>query len=112
MFDICYWTEGGAWLPTGQNSIPDDRVFPKLSSRLPPETASSEDQLDNGTNGTASNEETSSDEASRPSSDVPQTRMIDESDEEDSSPVVKVCENTGVDRNLQYREGDPSVNLD
>ena len=95
MFSICYWTEGGVWLPTGQNSLSDDREYPKLASRAP-ETASSEDQLDNGTNGTASNEESSSDEASRPSGDVPQTRMIDESDEDDSSPVVKVCPSTNT----------------
>lgn len=97
MFDICYFSEGAAWLPAGQQAVAEDREYPKLSSRIP-ETTSSEDQLDNATTGTASNEETSSDEAQRPNGDVPQTRMVDESDDEDSSPVVKVRANTRFNR--------------
>lgn len=88
MFDICYYSESGAWLPTGMSGINDDRQYPKLSTRVLPE-CSSEDQFDNATNGTASNEESSSDEAPRRSTDHSYTRMQDESDDEDASPIIK-----------------------
>lgn len=89
LFELGYWTEGNAWLPTGQHGITEDKELPKLSSRIPPEAASSEDQFDDATNGTASNEESSSDDAaSRPSTDTAPTRMADES--EDDSFATKV----------------------
>jgi ubiquitin carboxyl-terminal hydrolase 4/11 len=78
-------------VPTGQHGVSDEREYPKLSSRGPAEANSSEDQLDNATNGTASNEDSSSDETSRQSPDATQTRMADESEEEEDSPPVKVC---------------------
>ncbi|KAF3063859.1 putative ubiquitin carboxyl-terminal hydrolase 12 [Daldinia childiae] len=88
LFDICYYSESGAWLPTGMSGINDDRQYPKLSARVLPECLS-EDQFDNATNGTASNEESSSDEAPRRSIDQSYTRMQDESDDEDASPIIK-----------------------
>ncbi|RYP90467.1 hypothetical protein DL770_003440 [Monosporascus sp. CRB-9-2] len=96
LFELCYFSEGGAWLPSGQNSLNEDKDLPKLSSRVPLETASSEDQFDNVTNGTASNEESSSDETSRPSIEMPQTRMTEESDDEDNNFAVKLSENFGL----------------
>ncbi|KAI5924835.1 hypothetical protein F4810DRAFT_96440 [Camillea tinctor] len=88
LFEMGFCTEGSAWLPTGMNGVSDDKSYPKLSSRAIPESPSSEDHFDNATNGTASNEDSSSDEAERRSIDTPQTRMNDESDEEDL-PAVK-----------------------
>ncbi|KAI1808420.1 UCH-domain-containing protein [Daldinia bambusicola] len=88
LFEICIYSESGAWLPTGMNNISDDKPYPRLSVRIPPES-SSEDQGDNVTNGTASNEESSSDEAPRQSTEQSFTRMQDESDDDDPSPVIK-----------------------
>ncbi|KAI1502730.1 hypothetical protein F5X99DRAFT_417717 [Biscogniauxia marginata] len=92
LFEMGYYTEGSSWLPTGMNGISEDKSYPKLSSRAIPESPSSEDHFDNATNGTASNEESSSDEAERRSIESPQTRMNDESDEDDSP--VKVFSNS------------------
>ncbi|KAI1143832.1 UCH-domain-containing protein [Hypoxylon sp. FL0543] len=91
LFELCVYSEAGAWLPTGMNGVAEDKEYPKLSLRIPPETMSSEDQLDNATNGTASNEESSSDEAPRRSAGKASfTRMNEESDEEETS-AFKVC---------------------
>ncbi|KAI5859320.1 UCH-domain-containing protein [Durotheca rogersii] len=89
LFDLSYYSESGAWLPTGMNGVSDDKDYPRISLRAPPASPSSEDQLDNATNGTASNEDTSSDEAPRQSLEQTSTRMNDESDDEGVSPVVK-----------------------
>lgn len=79
-------------IPTG-SSVSDDRDYPKLSSRIPEESPLSEDQFDNATNGTASNDDSSSDEAPRRSAEIPFTRMNEESDDEDNGPPVKVFSN-------------------
>ena len=77
-------------IPTGNNSVPDDREFPRLSSRVPAESPSSEDQLDDATNGSVSNEDSSADEAPRNSIDNSVTRMNEESEDEENGPPVKV----------------------
>ncbi|XXH05045.1 3',5'-cyclic-nucleotide phosphodiesterase [Hypoxylon texense] len=97
IFDLCFYSESGAWLPTGANSINDDKEYPRLSERLPPESPSSEDILDNVTNGTASNEDSSSDDAHRRSIDQSITRMNQESEEEDNNNVA-----TKVSLNRQF----------
>ena len=89
LFSLSYFTESNSFLASGMHSVSEDKEYPKLSSRAP-DTAASDDTLDNATNGTASNEDSSSDEVSRQSADAPLTRMNDESDDEDVSPVVKV----------------------
>ena len=89
LFSLSYFTEPNSFLASGMHSVSEDKEYPKLSSRVP-DTAASDDALDNATNGTASNEDSSSDEVSRQSGDSPLTRMNDESDDEDVSPVVKV----------------------
>lgn len=88
MFELSYWTEGGQLLANGMQAVTEDKDYPKLSSRVV--DPNSEDAPDNATNGTASNEDSSSDELSRPSLSNHQTRMAEESEEEDDSPVVKV----------------------
>ncbi|KAI0380898.1 hypothetical protein F5Y04DRAFT_289141 [Hypomontagnella monticulosa] len=90
LFDMTIYSESAAWLPTGVNNINDDMKYPSLSTRIPVESQSSEDQFDNATNGTASNEESSSDEASRRSMEQACTRMNDESDEEDATLIKPV----------------------
>ncbi|KAI0390532.1 hypothetical protein F5Y17DRAFT_55790 [Xylariaceae sp. FL0594] len=89
LFEMSIFTETSSPIPTGSNSAVEDRDYPKLSSRVPPpaESPSSEDHYDQATNGTASNDESSSDELSRPSPERSITRMNEESDEEGGSPV-------------------------
>ncbi|KAI1353065.1 hypothetical protein F5Y01DRAFT_67231 [Xylaria sp. FL0043] len=89
LFEIGIFTETASALPTGNNNISEEKEFPRLSSRVPAESPSSEDQLDNATNGTASNEDSSSDEAPRRSIDTAVTRMNEESDDEDNASPVK-----------------------
>ncbi|KAK8089997.1 ubiquitin specific peptidase 11 [Apiospora hydei] len=89
MFDLSYWTEGGQLLANGMNAVSEDKDYPKLSSRMVDPAL--EDAPDNATNGTASNEDSSSDELSRPNLSNHQTRMAEESEEDDQSPVVKVA---------------------
>jgi ubiquitin carboxyl-terminal hydrolase 4/11/15 len=85
LFELSYVSEPGSLLTTGANSVSDDKEFPKLSSRVP--EPASDDALDNATNGTASNEETSSDELSRGDTESPVTRMSVESDDESKVKV-------------------------
>ncbi|KAI1375036.1 UCH-domain-containing protein [Hypoxylon crocopeplum] len=89
IFDLGFFSESGALLPTGMNGYDSEKVYPRISLRVPPDTPSSEDQCDNATNGTASNEDSSSDEAPVQNTDQSYTRMNQESDDEDASAVVK-----------------------
>ncbi|KAI0527778.1 hypothetical protein F5B22DRAFT_3774 [Xylaria bambusicola] len=89
LFEIGIFAEMSSVIPTGNNSVGEDREFPRLSSRIPPESPSSDDQLDDATNGSASNDDSSSDEAPRNSIDHSITRMNEESEDEDNGPPVK-----------------------
>lgn len=90
LFEMGICTETSSPIPTGNNSVSEDRDYPRLSSRVPAESHSDDDQFDNATNGTASNDENSSDEAPRHSADMSLTRMNDESDDEENGQSVKV----------------------
>ncbi|OTA95793.1 hypothetical protein M434DRAFT_9452 [Hypoxylon sp. CO27-5] len=103
LFDMCIYSEAGSWLPTGMNGVNDDKEYPRLSLRVPPESMSSEDQLDNVTNGTASNEESSSDEAPRRSAGHILTRMNEESDEEDTSTFKSAPHRSKQNRQTKAR---------
>ena len=87
LFEMGICTETSSPIPTGSNSVSEDRDYPKLSSRIPVESPSSGDQFDDATNGTASNDDSSSDEAPQQSTEMPLTRMNEESDEENGPPV-------------------------
>ncbi|KAI1117936.1 hypothetical protein F5Y14DRAFT_447346 [Nemania sp. NC0429] len=89
LFDMGICIETTSPIPTGNSSVSDDRDYPRLSSRIPEESPLSEDQFDNATNGTASNDDSSSDEAPRRSTEIPFTRMNEESDDDENSPPVK-----------------------
>ncbi|GAP88489.2 putative ubiquitin specific peptidase 11 [Rosellinia necatrix] len=89
LFEMGICTETSSPIPTGNNSVSDDRDYPKLSSRIPAEPLSEEDPFDNATNGTASNDDSSSDEAPRRSIEIPLTRMNEESDDDDNGSPVK-----------------------
>ncbi|XDG00718.1 hypothetical protein ABKA04_000333 [Annulohypoxylon sp. FPYF3050] len=102
LFEMCIYSEAGSWLPTGNNGLGEDKDLPKLSLRNPPESPSSEDQFDHATNGTASNEESSSDEAPHRPTGQALTRMAEESDEDDDNLVTKVWVRTAVRNTFHY----------
>ncbi|KAI2637370.1 UCH-domain-containing protein [Xylaria nigripes] len=87
LFEMGICTELSSAIPTGNNSVADDKDYPRLSSRVPAESPSSEDPFDNEPNGTGSNDDTSSDEAPQRSAEISVTRMNEESDEDSGSPV-------------------------
>ncbi|KAI0480517.1 ubiquitin carboxyl-terminal hydrolase-like protein [Xylariaceae sp. FL0804] len=90
LFQMRYFAENNASIPIGMNHVDGRTLLPTLASRAPtPDSPSEEEQFDNVTNGTASQSSSSSDEAPRRSVELPQTRMNDESDDEDESPVAK-----------------------
>ncbi|TGJ84517.1 hypothetical protein E0Z10_g4221 [Xylaria hypoxylon] len=89
LFEMGIFAETTSVIPTGNNTVADEKDYPRLSSRVPAESPSSEDQFDNATNGTASNDDSSSDEVPQRSPESPLTRMNEESDDEDNGPPVK-----------------------
>ncbi|KAI0128921.1 hypothetical protein BJ170DRAFT_682707 [Xylariales sp. AK1849] len=90
MFELCYFSEQGSLLASGMHALAEDKEYPRLSSRAP-ESSGSDDANDSIANGSASNEETSSDEVSHRGTEEIVTRMMDESEEEDSATVVKIA---------------------
>ncbi|KAH8673591.1 hypothetical protein BX600DRAFT_209389 [Xylariales sp. PMI_506] len=93
LFTMSYFSESGSLVANGMHGVTEDKDYPKLVSRAP-ESSISDDAADSATNGTASNDETSSDEImSRRSAEMPATRMVEESEEdeeEDVTPVVQI----------------------
>ena len=95
LFEMGYFTDlrsGDGAMATGWSGVEDNKIYPKLSSRLPePETPIDDDAQSTGewTNGNASDNESVSEEGS---TDVPtQTRMADESSEDEVAVSFKVC---------------------
>lgn len=85
-----YFQEGGSLLATGMNSTNETTAYPRLITRAP-DFSISDDGGDSGTNGSPSNdEEDSPDELSQAGADMPATRMAEESEEDEPSPIVKV----------------------
>ncbi|KAF9875602.1 ubiquitin carboxyl-terminal hydrolase [Colletotrichum karsti] len=94
LFELSYFPENGdSPLPTGWNSVDDNKSFRPLSSRVL-ETATEQDSNSPGsTNGADSERESVSEEQS-PKSVEEQTRMADESEEDEPVRVPsKVCKN-------------------
>ncbi len=95
------YSESGTRLPTGMNNINDNIEYPNITLRAPPGSPSSEDQCDTITNGTASNEDSSSDEAPRRNSGQSFTRMNDESNDEDTGVISRVSFTQWLQKNNQ-----------
>ncbi|KAI1819297.1 hypothetical protein F4861DRAFT_527559 [Xylaria intraflava] len=108
LFEMGICTETGSAIPTGNNSVADERDYPRLSSRVVAESPSSEDQFDNATNGTASNDDSSSDEAPRRSTDLPATRMNEESDDGDNVSPVKFAHRPKPNRSGKHNSKLPN----
>ena len=94
LFELSYFmndTDGP--VPTGWSSVDNTRTLPKLSDRIPDardDDQGSPESLDSTGSG---NEESSNEDNA--SAGTSQTRMMDESSEEDASPAARVCNSTG-----------------
>ena len=100
LFELGYFPGGGELVPTGWQSVDNNKALPRLSDRIPEaHTVEEEQEEEEGAdraspeswNSTTTDNDASSNEddnASRP--DAGQTRMVDESSEEDASPTVPV----------------------
>lgn len=90
LFDLCYFTDSSdGTVPTGWSQVDSSRSLPKLTDRLP-QTSVEDDQPSPESWGSmaSGNEESSNDEDQK--SDLPQTRMLEESSEDSpSSPRVR-----------------------
>jgi ubiquitin carboxyl-terminal hydrolase 4/11/15 len=90
MFSLNYFSTPKEMIPTGWNSIDEDKAYPTLASRAPePQMRdSSLDSYDDGRSGSTSDAD---DDSSRQNGFSGQTRMNEESSEEDeaaSAPTV------------------------
>ncbi|KAH7037886.1 uncharacterized protein B0I36DRAFT_72433 [Microdochium trichocladiopsis] len=90
LFEMSYFSENSARIPTGQQSIEDSKEYPRLSSRVVVASPSSSDDAtdntanDNSVTDAASNEDVSSDETLA-NTEGPSTRMTEESDEDEKA---------------------------
>lgn len=94
LFDLSYFTENkDGNVPTGWQTVDQNKSLPKLTDRIPePSVEEDEEVSPESWNSTASNEdESTNDESSKAEST--QTRMMDESSEEDPDPhpASRVC---------------------
>ncbi|PWI74547.1 ubiquitin carboxyl-terminal hydrolase [Purpureocillium lilacinum] len=90
LFDLSYFrSDSDGPVPTGWSSVDNTRTLPKLTDRIP-ETKDAEDESPESVGSTGSGNEDSSNEDEGPEEPA-QTRMAEESSDEDASPVARVC---------------------
>ncbi|KAG5981926.1 hypothetical protein E4U55_002487 [Claviceps digitariae] len=97
LFELCYFkNDSDGTVPTGWSSVDNTRSLPKLADRIP--EPSLKDVGDAGSPGSSnsassgieeSGEEGEEGEDGRTSAESSQTRMVDESSEEDPQPITK-----------------------
>lgn len=86
LFELCYFSsDTDGVVPTGWSNVDGTCALPKLSDRVPDADQASPESL----NSTASGNEDSSNEDEK-ELDSPQTRMTEESSDEDASPAARV----------------------
>lgn len=85
LFDLSYFMDSsdGA-VPSGWSQVDSGRHLPKLSDRMP-QVEENEPSPEGWGSAPSGNEESSNDEDQKP--ETPQTRMLEESSEEDASPA-------------------------
>lgn len=91
LFELSYFPEntGDSPLPTGWNTVDDNKNFRTLSSRAP-ETPTEQDPTSPGSTNAADSEHESVSEEQSPQSVEEQTRMADESEEDEPVRLPKV----------------------
>jgi len=89
MFELNYFAENGVMIPTGWQSVQDDTILHRLSTRQP-KTVVSDTEMRSPTPWDGSEESGSEGTSAAQPLNI-QTRMADESSEEDSDfPKVRV----------------------
>lgn len=93
LFDLCYFkNDSDGPVPTGWSSVDNTRTLPKLADRIPESNVKDGDAPSPDSSNSASagsgNEESGEEEDTTPESS--QTRMNEESSEEDAQPATKV----------------------
>ena len=93
VFEMSYFRDSGAVVPTGWSNVNEENILPRLSSRLPRPAPSDTEMRspgawENSDDGSLNGEDSSPTESHGASS---VTRMADESSEEDDLARVKVC---------------------
>jgi len=87
MFVLGYMSNGKEMIPTGWNSVDEDKTYPTLSSRSPQLPQEVDDNSSNGSEASEQNSSESSEDTRFPNNHFA-TRMNEESDEDE--PEVKV----------------------
>jgi ubiquitin carboxyl-terminal hydrolase 4/11/15 len=85
MFELCYFTSTKEMIPSGWNVVDEDKTYATLSSRNPQLQQPVDDESSNGyeiANGRGSSA-SSEDSTYQDTADSSNTRMVDESSEED-----------------------------
>ncbi|OTA01799.1 ubiquitin carboxyl-terminal hydrolase, putative [Trichoderma parareesei] len=100
LFELSYFanrTDGT--VPTGWTNVDNNKTLPKLADRIPEDQREEEDQPSpESWNSTASGNEESSNEEENPQQESSQTRMTDESSEEDVPHGARTLARTGANR--------------
>lgn len=104
LFELSYFTDSaaGGGVPTGWSHVDNHRTLPKLVDRIPVEEDAEDDAISHGSsnsNTASGNDDDSNDEGSK--ADEGQTRMLDESSEEDSPKPVRVCSNISLSLSIK-----------
>jgi ubiquitin carboxyl-terminal hydrolase 4/11/15 len=89
MFELCYFTSVKEMIPSGWNVVDEDKTYATLSSRNPQLQQPVDDESSNGyelANGRGSSA-SSEDSTYQDTADSSNTRMVDESSEDDE-PVA------------------------
>ncbi|KAK8930469.1 Ubiquitin carboxyl-terminal hydrolase 12 [Metarhizium anisopliae] len=105
LFDLCYFkndTDGP--VPTGWSNVDNTRTLPRLADRIPePRVKDGDASSPGSSNSTGSgNEESGDEDEATPEST--QTRMIEESSEEDAHQAAKINGRSGR-HNSKYNQG-------
>ncbi|KAJ3526931.1 hypothetical protein NM208_g10954 [Fusarium decemcellulare] len=93
LFDLGYFVDGAgdAGVPTGWSSVDHNRVLPRLSDRVPEPVVDDEDGASrDGDSSTLSGNEDESTNDESPKAEAPQTRMADESSEDEIQQPSRV----------------------
>ncbi|KAL7798354.1 hypothetical protein V8C37DRAFT_417802 [Trichoderma ceciliae] len=100
LFELSYFaSQSDGPVPTGWGNVENNKTLPRLADRIPEPLTKEEDQPSpESWNSTASGNEDSSNEDESPQPESVQTRMMDESSEEDVPNGVRPLARPGVNR--------------
>lgn len=99
LFELCYFgSDSDGTVPTGWSNVDNACALPKLSGRIP-DVKDVDQASPESLNSTLSGNENSSNE-DETRSETPQTRMTEESSDEEASPAARVCSPLGSESDL------------